>query len=151
MITFVASRERATPLSQVLEILPWHAGLAVDQPGTALLGLATSRGRAMPVLCLATLLGEPRPRYGTDACILVVANDGAATGFVVERLRSLETAAWEPRLPQPGREPGNALASAIRSGDHVLVIDERGQRTLAVLDLERIAAALRDGATPVAA
>jgi purine-binding chemotaxis protein CheW len=154
VITYRLQGEAATPLSQVAEILPWTPDLAVHQPGNVMVGLAISRGRSVPILCLGALLGVPRPAATRDSCVLVVAAGDHRTGFLVGALTGIESTDWEPRLPKHAWATRNPLARAMLSGEHAVIGAGDRRRTLGMLDLQRIASILRgmldDGGKPLA-
>jgi purine-binding chemotaxis protein CheW len=143
VITYRLQGEAATPLSQVAEILPWTPDLAVHQPGNVMVGLALSRGRSVPILCLGALLGVPRPEATRDSCVLVVADGEHCTGFLVGALTGIESTDWEPRLPKHAWATRNPLARAMLSGAHAVIGAGERRRTLTMLDLQRIASILR--------
>jgi purine-binding chemotaxis protein CheW len=92
-LTFSAPGELAVPLEQVSEVVPVPAERIATGGRPGLLGVVHHRGAAVPLLCLATLLG--RTAEPVMPCVLVVdAGGGATVGFVVDRLRSIETSAW---------------------------------------------------------
>jgi purine-binding chemotaxis protein CheW len=95
-LLYYAGGQRASRLTQISEILPLgDSFVPFGVHDAALLGLLNHRGTALPVVCLATALGEPArldPRKGR---ILVVQEQGLTVGFAVEELRSIETPRWE--------------------------------------------------------
>lgn len=94
-LTYVASGEHATSLDQVTEILNYPSDVApFELSGFGMLGLFTHRGRVAPLVSLGTLLGRPFAINPASARVLLVEDAGRPVGFVVEALRSIETARW---------------------------------------------------------
>ena len=86
MLAFHAGVDMASPITQISEILPWQPDAAVPTADGA--SLIMSRGRPIPVYCLATLLHQPpaSPAACHSANVLVVDDDGHRIGFRVPRL-----------------------------------------------------------------
>jgi len=114
----------ASPLPQIAEILPWEAKAAVHGLGQG--SLLMSRGRAIPVLELAPLLGLPTDP--TEAAqVLVLHDEGQWLGFKVPALVNIE----HGRLPAGERE------------DRVMVGIAADERVLRRVDLLKLARGLR--------
>jgi len=117
----------ASPLVQIAEILAWEAKAAVHGLGQG--SLLMSRGRAIPVLELAPLLGLPTAQ--TDASeagqVLVLHDEGQWLGFKVPELVNIE----HGRLPAGQRE------------DRVVVGAAADERVLRLVDLLKLARGLR--------
>jgi purine-binding chemotaxis protein CheW len=147
MLIYHVGFEVATPLRQVVEILGWSPELAIEGLDGA--SLIMSRGRPVPVFCLATLLGGTAPEDGAagfTTSVLLVADDGELVGFKVPRLVTIDRG----RRAANRSEPSAALgASAVRSDrmDVVLVGLGADQRVLRHLDLVQLA---RGACRPVA-
>jgi len=114
----------ASPLAQIAEILPWEAGSAVHGMGQG--SLLMSRGRAIPVLELAPLLGLPTD-LAEAAQVLVLEDAGQWLGFKVPALVNIE----HGRLPAGQRE------------DRVMVGVAADERVLRLVDLLKLARGLR--------
>ena len=86
MLAFHAGVDMASPIAQISEILPWQPDAAVPTADGA--SLIMSRGRPIPVYCLATLLhhGETAQAAHHTANVLVVDDNGHRIGFRVPRL-----------------------------------------------------------------
>lgn len=122
----------ASPLPQIAEILPWEPGSAVHGLGQG--SLLMNRGRAIPVLALAPLLGLAADP--TDAGqVLVLEDDGQWLGFKVPALVNIE----HGRLPAGQRE------------DRVLVGTAAEERVLRLIDLVKLARGLRSPQAPLSA
>lgn len=92
-VTYSAGVGLATPLEQVLEILPPPTSLtpsAVDD----VLGVVVHRGHAVPVLSLARLLGHEPAEPGPSSCLLLVEVDGEQAAFAVDSLTGIEPREW---------------------------------------------------------
>lgn len=136
-ITFELGAETATPIEQIVEILPYEQQAEALAGEGALLGLQLHRGRAIPVMCLSQLQGRTRPPVTSAASVLVVECDGSPLGFAVPQLRSIEMADW----------PGGADSSVPATGTRGLARLGSGvqQRMMRVLDLQRLAGELQAG------
>ncbi|WP_027474550.1 chemotaxis protein CheW [Curvibacter gracilis] len=116
----------ASPLPQIAEILPWEAGAAVHGLGQG--SLLMSRGRAIPVLELAPLLGLPADEAQHDTGqVLVLDDEGQWLGFRVPALVNIEA----------GRLPG------AQRDDRVMVGTAPQERVLRLVDLHALARSLR--------
>lgn len=136
-ITYDLANETATPLPQIEEILPYSSEISAFQTQGALLGLLVNRGRSIAVFCLRSLHGLSTLAPDAQTSVLVVDIDGELVGFAVPRLRSIETASWEPELNPGGGSAARKLA---------LVAEGSGKpgRMLPVSDLYALARGLRD-------
>lgn len=114
----------ASPLPQIAEILPWEAGSAVHGMGQG--SLLMSRGRAIPVLPLAPLLGLPADP-GDAGQVLLLQDEGQWLGFKVPALVNIE----HGRLPSTQRD------------DRVMVGAAADERVLRLVDLHKLARSLR--------
>jgi purine-binding chemotaxis protein CheW len=144
MIIYASGRDLATPLEQLVEILPYSPDLTERDDGNPLVGILINRGRTIPVLCLAQLATGAREQRTREASVLVVESDGELVGFAVTGLKSIGQAHWEPELPATGVRPADALSQAVHSLSRALCVDADGERMLPVLDLRRIATLARE-------
>lgn len=143
-LTYSAGVEVATPLEQVTEIMPFPTSVTPTSSGGALLGIVVHRSTAVPVLCLATLLGRPPAAVTAATCLLLVAVDGEQIAFAVDALRGIDNASRTPGHPTPA-DPGTATAPL-----HRAPLVQIGQhRLLPELDLEKLAGAARHHPAPV--
>lgn len=145
MLLFVdAGHEVAVPVEQVREILAWpERGLeAGAQIGPH--SFLVSRGRAIPVYSLPSLLGAPGGEYpGSSACVLVVGDGVDVVGFGAPRLITLELA---QRMPLDGtRALAKDEMSSLTWCEPALIEAAGLRRALEVLDLHRLAVELRGG------
>lgn len=145
VITYDLLSELATPIEQVAEILRFDPALVVHPAGTALFGMLVDRGRTIPVLCLRALAGLPRGEWQPDACVLVVRSGDQWLGFGVGRLRAIEQVCLSHQLPGRGMGEGDRLAHTLGSQRIAVLRDDRGERTLRVLDLQQLADDLASG------
>ena len=141
MISFEVRHELAVPIDDVDEIFSFDPQKLSGKARGALLGTVTHRGAALSLVSTAHVLGcEPRAT-GFEASVLVVGKRERRVGFVVERLKSIEVAAWEPTLPAPSRI--TAPLDPRRLTRHLAQISSGGtDRLVPVLDLPSIAQAL---------
>ena len=138
-LTFSVGVDLATPLQDVVEILPYPATLtatAVD----GLLGLITHRRAAVPVLCLATLLGRPERPVGATTCLLLVEVDGTPVAFAVDGLRTIAPRTWTDD-DQPVRGDAADRGATLRSAPLIRVGAD--SRLLPELDLRAVARQLQ--------
>ncbi len=140
IVTFDYGVEAAAPLDQVVEILPYAPPQAnLDRDGT-LIGMLISRGRAIPVVCLGSVLGLAASQINPITSVLVVDTDGAPVGFAVAVLSGIEPAARESTLgPHSAREVRRMVEIEDRTGQ---------RRLLRLLDLAQLAADIRGRTAP---
>ena len=142
MITYHLAGEKATPLSQVTEILSYAAVRPAGAAAAHVLGFVINRGRSIPVLCLAQLAGLADGADAEPRNVLVVESHGERVGFAVSSLKSIEQADWEPELPDFDARVGPGQTRA-RGRGLVLVGSGDAERMLPVLDLDRIVGGLQ--------
>ncbi|RBY98116.1 chemotaxis protein CheW [Blastococcus sp. TF02-8] len=135
----------ATPLDHVAEIVPFPASVtSTAVPG--LLGLITHRRAAVPVLCLATLLGRREQPAGESACLPLVDVDGSPVAFAVDALRTIAPRTWaDPEQTVRGAAADHG--ATLRSAPLVRVGED--SRLLPDLDLRAVARRLQHGAEPL--
>jgi purine-binding chemotaxis protein CheW len=133
----------ATPLAQVVEILPSPTELiSTHVPDVA--GLVVHRGHTVTVVDLGTVLGRAGRAGSTAApaseagagCLLLVEVDGRHVGFTVDRLHDIRPCTWtdpEPRARPDATRTGRILEAA------PLVRVAGVDRLLPELDLHRVA------------
>lgn len=141
MVTFEMQVEMATPIDQLAEILPFEPEGSAFGADSALAGLLVSRGRSIPVMRLGALMGAAATDT-PDAAVLVVQVDDRWMGFSVPRLRNIETARWERRLPSQGAACGDEVDQTLGTLDMALFGEGAAERSTRVLDLERLARAI---------
>jgi purine-binding chemotaxis protein CheW len=135
MLTYELGVETATPLEQVSEILAYATAQPAFDAGGALLSVLVSRGRSIPVMCLARLATGRALESTAGASVLVVESDGEWVGFAVPALKAIEEARWQPALP---------VGAAGRPRPLALVGEGAAERMLPVLDLWQMARSLRN-------
>ena len=141
MLTYSLDGETATPLAQVREILAYTPEMAMFDSHGPMLGMAVHRGRTIPVMCLSQLCAGAPLAVGASASVLVVESGDELMGFAVSALRAIEPAKWEPELPVHGQQLSGAGARKL-----ALVGEGSHERMLPVMDLQRMAQALRSQA-----
>ncbi|WP_160877817.1 chemotaxis protein CheW [Nocardioides flavescens] len=132
----------ATPLDQVVEILPSPAELTRTHVADVS-GLVVHRGQTVTVVPLGPLLGRTTTEPGAG-CLLLVEVDGRHVGFAVDRLQDIRPRTWaDPEAPTgPDRAAPRRLLET-----SPLVRVAGVDRLLPELDLHRVARALLDGST----
>ena len=134
-LTFSIGVDVATPLEPVSEILPFPQTLTATA-GNGLLGLIAHRRAAVPVLCLATLLGREERPVGTSTCLLLVDVDGSPVAFAVDSLRTIAPRTWTD-ADQATRGPAGDRGATLRSAPLVRVGED--SRLIPELDLRAVA------------
>ncbi|GGM67678.1 chemotaxis protein CheW [Dactylosporangium sucinum] len=125
-LTYLAGVEVATPLTQVHEIVPFPEHVIPFVGGGPVRGVFTHHRRSVPLICLATLLGQRDEAEPATARVVLV----AGVGFIVPALRAIEESVWEERLPAADASPPGL------AGAPLVKIDGR---ILPHIDLERLA------------
>jgi purine-binding chemotaxis protein CheW len=106
-LTYSVVDEMASPLDQIVEILPYPADFAsIGDIGGVVLGLLTHRDSVVPLVSLATLMGSPEPPDPTRSCVLLVSAGTGTIGLVVASLGAIERSVWEE--PADGRAEAHA-------------------------------------------
>ena len=87
----VGQQDYALPLDRVSEVVALPAEVAtIPRSDNAMLGVTTIRGRLLPLVSLAALLGQPsHASADTRARIVVVQVGGAALGLVIDRMKEI--------------------------------------------------------------
>lgn len=142
-LTFSVGVDVATPLDHITEILPYPPTV-VATPTGGLLGLITHRRAAVPVLCLATLLGRPERPVGTATCLLLVDVDGSPVAFAVDALRTIAPRTWVD-TEQSVRGAAADRGATLRSSPLVRIGED--SRLLPDLDLRAVARRLEHTGT----
>ena len=113
----VASEANAAPVTQVLEIADLGTVAAVPGAPAEILGIRNLRGRLLPVVDLAALLGIPRD--SPPAHLLITVTDGHQAGLAIDEV----TAVGE--MPEPAEETESRLlrGATLTDGELIGVID----------------------------
>jgi purine-binding chemotaxis protein CheW len=149
-LTYSVAGEIASPLDQIVEILPYPKDFAsLGDPDGLVMGLLTHRDGVVPLVCLATLLGrDDRPDPAT-ACVLLVQAGSGTIGLVVTSLGAIEQSIWEEQVdPPPAEAFGDPVERAVadkRTIRTAPVGSVGAERMLARVDLVAIAEALAAG------
>lgn len=131
--------EVATPMSQIIEILPWRPEVQIFGPGHRPDGIVVSRGYVVPTYELCSVLGEPSASLGSEASILVVETDTQRLGFVVPRLLAIDQA-FLPAQVLEGEDASRSLLRDVGSGGAPVRIGAPDDyRLLGMIDLQRLA------------
>ncbi|WP_243056930.1 chemotaxis protein CheW [Nocardioides sp. SR21] len=133
-VTYSAGIGLATPLDQVVEILPPPTSLTPSAVADVL-GTVVHRGHAVPVLSLARLLGHEPAEPGPSSCLLLVELGDEQVGFAVDALVGIEPRSWS----DPEHD-GRGLVEARRAvQDSPLIRLAGGTRLVPDLDLRALA------------
>ena len=99
----VAGERYALPLGVVREVVvPQPPFALVPRVSEAVRGVMNLRGRVMPVVDLAPLVGlAPQPLVGGQGQVLVLERDKRSLGFLIGQVMGVESIA----LPPPGDDP----------------------------------------------
>ena len=112
-LAYRAGVDLATPLEQVAEVLGFPDDLVRSSGAPAVLGFVLHRGEAVPVLCLATVLGREVPAYGVTSRLLLVHVDGAPVAWAVAALHAILPLVWhDPDAAARDGRPGGVLAAS---------------------------------------
>lgn len=154
ILTFDLGFEAASPIDHFSEILPWAS--TITSPGTekASCGMVMHRGRAVPVYCLAKLLGLAEPILTATANVLVVEGAGdQALGFAVAGLHTIDDAPAEKLDAATAREDASSILSAHFRNCWSRMMIGRGdqERMRGVLDLRKLAKTLLQAEPAIAA
>jgi chemotaxis signal transduction protein len=132
----------ATPLEQVIEILPFDAAHAVIGTGQGLvLGFVVHRGKTIPVVDLGGMLGRPGDPAAGGTSVLLVQVADREIGYLVPALRAIERSLWEEGRSGTDGEPDGAQSASGAISDHPLLQIGEGTdtRMLPLVDLEGLA------------
>ncbi len=126
-------------MDQVAEIISYPESWTRTTVNASVLGLFVHRGAAVPVLCLASLLGRQPSTVSTASCVLLVKVENDRFGFAVEAMRAIDPLACrDPEVAVDG-----AVAAARALEDAPLVTLGEDPKLLPELDLRALAAAVR--------
>ena len=142
VLTFMLAAENAAPMDQLQEILPCPTDITRYETGTALLGMMTNRGRSIPVLCLARLMGTPAQEITSQTSVLVVNCGDLLIGFAVPMLKSIASVQRD-KTHQVGADKGEkSLQAALQRRKLVQLGTGPDKKLLPLLDLAAIAEAV---------
>ena len=149
-LTYSVAGDVASPLEQVLEILPYPKEFAsLGDPDGRVLGLLTHRESVVPLVCLATVMGRPERPDPAESCVLLVSAGPGSIGLVVRALGAIERSIWEERVDdvpnQHGHDPLERALADKRTIRTAPVGSVGAERMLPRIDLLAIAEALALG------
>ena len=139
-LSYSAGTRVLTRLEQVAEIVPLPEALTDTGGHPAVLGVTVHRDAAVPVLCLATLLGLGST-VSDRSCALLVQDEEGTVAFVVDALHAIEPLSWEDPDPPRARGPVVTPADLLQRGPLVKVGDS--EQLLHELDLQALGRLLR--------
>lgn len=113
----VAAEAYALPVAHVLEVSDLGEVVAVPGAPPELLGVRNLRGRLLPVVDLARLIGIPRTAPGRQ--LLVTEAGGQQAGLVIDEVSEVG------EMPDPAEETESRLllGGVLTGGDLVGVVD----------------------------
>lgn len=120
-ITYTAGVRLATPLEQVEEVLPYPRELLDTNGADHLLGVIVHRGRSVPVVALAALLGRTPGEVSLAACVLVVEAAGSTVGFAVDGLGLIAPLSWHDPADAPSAPAAHQRRDALRASPLVRI------------------------------
>jgi purine-binding chemotaxis protein CheW len=150
-LTYTVTDECASPLDQVLEILPYPKDFAsIGEVGGVVLGLLTHRESVVPLISLATLMGSPQQPDPAQACVLLVGAGEGTIGLVVRSLGAIERSVWEEQdedlvARTTSNDPVEQALAQKRTIRTAPVGSVGAERMLPRIDLVAVAAALATG------
>jgi chemotaxis signal transduction protein len=122
----VATETYAVPVEHVLEAAELGQVRAVPGARRELLGVSNLRGRILPVVDLAVLLGVHAEQNGAPPRrLLVTEARGLQAGFAVDEVSGIG-GLGEPTEPTPESGPGLLLGAALSEGELIGVVDVPG-------------------------
>jgi purine-binding chemotaxis protein CheW len=150
-LTYSVAGDVASPLEQILEILPYPKGHATlgDSDGLVV-GLLAHRESIVPLVCLASLMGRPQRPDPELSCVLLVQAGSGTVGLVVRSLGAIERSVWEESeddvtAPPEGIDPVAAALARQRTIRTAPVGSTGSERMLSRIDLVAVAEALASG------
>lgn len=111
-LAYRAGVDLATPLAQVVEVLGYPDDLLRISASAAVLGVVLHRGAAVPVLCLAGVLGREVPAYGVASRLLLVRVDDVPVAWAVAALHAILPLAWHDPQATGSRTSRGGVLSA---------------------------------------
>eukprot|EP01037_Dinobryon_pediforme_P012723 gene12723-12819_t len=91
-LTYTAAGEQATPLKQIIEILPYPDNvIELENDNAAMVGIFEYRNQIIPLFCLDAMMGRQVTIDPASARILIVQGENNVVGFAVRFLHSIET------------------------------------------------------------
>jgi purine-binding chemotaxis protein CheW len=137
-LTYTAGVGLASPLEQVVEILPLPETLTPS--AVALVdGYLVHRGRTVPVVPLARTIGKEPGERSPSSCLLLIELGDEHVALAVDALGGIEPLVWTDPDHRAGRRLGD-LTRAVN--DAPLVRLAGGTRLVPALDLRDLARAL---------
>ncbi len=139
MLTYDIGFEVATPIAQLVEILPWNENTAMLGGSYGSPSLVMTRGRAIPAFSLNALLGQPELERTETASVLVVEADGEQVGFTVSKLLNIDSARWAPSEKAACESAGGKF---FERWEPIRVGEPGKERLISLLDLQKLAASI---------
>lgn len=127
--------EYAVDVGQIQEIIRLTTITAVPRTASHVQGVVNLRGRIVPVIDLACLLGLQPAERGKAAHIVITQVAGRTVGMRVDAVNEVVRIAAGAIEPPPA-----ALLDGVRT-DFIVGIGKHGDRLLIVLDLPRVLSA----------
>ena len=123
----VAAEAYAVPVEHVLEAAELGQVRAVPGARRELLGVSNLRGRILPVVDLAAVLGvhAGTGRVAPPRRLLVTEASGIQAGFAVDEVSGIGSLG-EPAEPTPDTQPGLLLGATLSEGELIGVVDVPG-------------------------
>jgi purine-binding chemotaxis protein CheW len=124
----VAAEAYAIPVGHVLEVASLGEVRAVPRARPEVLGVRSLRGRILPVIDLALLLGITRPAAGPPGRLLVAAAGDRQAGLAIDEVSAVGELPGPGPLAEPPEsglltEPGLLTGALLADGDLVGLID----------------------------
>lgn len=136
-LSYTAGVPLASELSQVVEVLAYPDDFVRSTGAPGVLGFVVHRGVAVPVLCLAEVIGREPPEYGAASRLLLLDVDGDSLAFAVTGLHAILPLSWVDASPSRAA----SSSSILRSCQLVQLATMSG--LLPVLDLHALARSVR--------
>ena len=139
MLTYDIGFEVATPIAQLVEILPWNENTAMLGGSYGSPSLVMTRGRAIPAFSLNALLGQPELERTETASVLVVDAGGEQVGFTVSKLLNIDSARWAPSEKGVSESAGGKF---FERWEPIRVGETGRERLISLLDLQKLASSI---------
>jgi len=142
MLIYDAGMALATPIEQILMILPYSPDMHFNDRRNLFLGLIESRGETIPLINLCHMHGLSDFNLTSSSCILVTEVEQQLLGFLVRELSTIANAIWEPEISDLSIRPKDNHEAARKNQLALFNIEDK-EKMLHVKDLSRIACELQ--------
>ena len=118
---------------QVLEILPYEKITKIPRLPDFIKGVVNIRGKIIPVLDLAMVMGKEPARYTEETCLILVEDGNTVLGLLVDRVNDVSS------VEKAGITEYSKLIGD-KGGDFVSGICKTATQTAMILDIHKVLA-----------